>query len=111
MFTDIVGSTEMTARLGDARAVEMVRAHDGVVREAVRSEQGREVKHTGDGLMISFDDVDAAVRCARSTMRALNDFNASVCDSLSQIFAPTELGTYDLKGFDDSVSLFEVAWR
>ena len=56
MFTDIVDSTGMTARLGDARAVEMVRAHDSMVRRGLKDKRGREVKHTGDGIMASFDD-------------------------------------------------------
>jgi hypothetical protein len=41
MFTDIVGSTEMTAKLGDARAVEMIRAHDSLVRRALGDHDGR----------------------------------------------------------------------
>src|SRR5690606_3657781 len=66
MFTDIVDSTEMTARLGDLRAVEMVRAHDALVRRALRDQEGREVKHTGDGIMASFTDTGRAVQCARA---------------------------------------------
>jgi len=41
MFTDIVDSTGMTARLGDTRSVEMVRAHDAIVRRALKDRQGR----------------------------------------------------------------------
>jgi class 3 adenylate cyclase len=48
MFTDIVGSTSMTGRLGDARSVEMVRAHDALVRRALNDKGGRVVKHKGD---------------------------------------------------------------
>jgi class 3 adenylate cyclase len=75
MFTDIVDSTGMTARLGDARAVELVRAHDALVRRALREEAGREVKHTGDGIMAAFADADAAVRSARAIQRAIEAFN------------------------------------
>ena len=57
MFTDIVGSTEMTARLGDAAALELVRVHDALVRRGLAAHGGREVKHTGDGIMAAFDDV------------------------------------------------------
>ena len=56
MFTDIVGSTEMTARLGDSAALELVRAHDALVRRGLDAHGGREVKHTGDGIMAAFDD-------------------------------------------------------
>src|SRR5580704_1867101 len=55
MFTDIVGSTEMTARLGDSAALELVRAHDALVRRGLEAYGGREIKHTGDGIMASFD--------------------------------------------------------
>jgi hypothetical protein len=48
MFTDIVGSTEMTARLGDSAALELVRVHDALVRRGLEAYGGREIKHTGD---------------------------------------------------------------
>ena len=76
MFTDIVGSTEMTARLGDLLATEAVRAHDSLVRSALRQYGGREIKHTGDGIMASFDTAPAAVDCARAIQRAFDDYNA-----------------------------------
>lgn len=75
MFTDIVDSTGMTARLGDMRAVEMVRAHDAMVRRALQDKRGREVKHTGDGIMASFDDTAAAVACARAIQQSFDAFN------------------------------------
>jgi class 3 adenylate cyclase len=75
MFTDIVESTAMTARLGDARAVEMVRAHDAIVRRALKDKGGQEVKHTGDGMMASFADAHAAVECARAIQRGFEAFN------------------------------------
>lgn len=51
LFTDIVGSTELTSRLGDVAALELVRVHDALVRRGLVSHGGREVKHTGDGIM------------------------------------------------------------
>ena len=76
MFTDIVGPTEMTARLGDVGSVEMVRAHDGMVRQALTDFQGREVKHLGDGIMASFDDVPAALGAALSSCNEVAVFSA-----------------------------------
>lgn len=75
MFTDIVGSTEMTARLGDVMAVEMVRAHDALMRRSLQQHGGREVKHTGDGIMASFEASPAAVDCAKTAQRAFADYN------------------------------------
>src|SRR4029077_12727651 len=69
MFTDIVGSTEMTARLGDSAALELVRAHDALVRRGLEAYGGREIKHTGDGIMASFDEVTNAVRAAAEIQR------------------------------------------
>jgi class 3 adenylate cyclase len=82
MFTDIVDSTGMTARLGDVRAVEMVRAHDALVRRALHHRGGREVKHTGDGIMASFDDAVAGVECARAIQLAFDAFNLASREKL-----------------------------
>lgn len=82
MFTDIVNSTEMTARLGDKRAVELVRAHDGIVRRALLTRGGREIKHTGDGIMAAFADADEAVRAACAIQRGVAEFNAASADAL-----------------------------
>ena len=71
LFTDIAGSTAMTQDLGDAGAQQVVRAHNRVVREALTMWNGREVKHTGDGIMASFvktsDSLDAAMQMQRET--------------------------------------------
>ena len=71
LFTDIAGSTAMTQALGDAGAQEVVRAHNRVVRAALTDHNGKEVKHTGDGIMASFsrtsDGLDAAIHMQRGT--------------------------------------------
>jgi class 3 adenylate cyclase len=83
MFTDIVGSTEMTARLGDSAALELVRAHDALVRRGLEAHGGREVKHTGDGMMASFDKVANAVHAAADIQRRFAAYNAEASESLS----------------------------
>lgn len=69
LFTDIAGSTAMTQKLGDAGAQQVVRGHNRVVREALSQWSGKEVKHTGDGIMASFaktsDSLDAAIQMQR----------------------------------------------
>jgi class 3 adenylate cyclase len=57
LFTDLCGSTELTQRLGDAGAMSLLREHDEIVRAALAANRGREVKHTGDGIMASFSSV------------------------------------------------------
>jgi len=82
MFTDIVGSTEMTARLGDAAALELVRTHDALVRRGLEAHGGREVKHTGDGIMASFDKAPNAVRAAADIQRRFAAYNSEASERL-----------------------------
>jgi class 3 adenylate cyclase len=63
LFTDIVGSTNMTQRLGDELAFTVLQVHDRIVRAALAAAGGREVKHTGDGIMAVFHSAASAVRC------------------------------------------------
>lgn len=64
MFTDIVGSTEMTSIHGDEIAISMLGVHDHIVRVEVGGMGGREVKHTGDGIMAAFNSAACAVKAA-----------------------------------------------
>jgi class 3 adenylate cyclase len=64
LFTDIVDSTALTQSVGDEAAMELLSVHDTVVREALAALGGREVKHTGDGIMASFASAAAAIKCA-----------------------------------------------
>lgn len=77
LFTDICGSTEMTSRLGDAVATDLVKEHNVIVREALVQRGGREVKHTGDGIMASFASVSAAVESAIAMQTAFGARNDS----------------------------------
>jgi class 3 adenylate cyclase len=76
LFTDMVGSTSVTQRLGDVRAMHLLRSHDAIIRGALAVLEGREVKHTGDGIMASFGSVARAVECAVAIQRSLVDHNA-----------------------------------
>lgn len=69
LFTDIVGSTNEA--LGDDAGMALLGVHNTIVRDALTAEDGREVKHTGDGIMASFVSAAAAVRCATRIQRAL----------------------------------------
>ena len=78
MFTDIVGSTEITSRFGDDVALAVLNAHDKIVRDALAANTGKEVKHTGDGIMASFFSAASAVRAACQIQAALRDHNERV---------------------------------
>jgi class 3 adenylate cyclase len=77
MFTDIVGSTELTQKLGDAAVMRLVNLHDEVVRAALAQNSGREVKHTGDGIMSSFYSAEDAVKAAMQIQRELAKVRAA----------------------------------
>lgn len=71
MFTDIVGSTQRAAELGDARWRELLGRHDDLVRAELRRYSGREVKTLGDGFMATFDSPGQGIRCAHAIGGAL----------------------------------------
>ena len=75
MFTDIVGSTKLTQDHGDDAMQKIVRAHNKIVRDALRNYAGVEVKHTGDGIMASFKSVPNSVDASREMMRGIAAFN------------------------------------
>jgi class 3 adenylate cyclase len=75
MFTDMVGSTEMTAQLGDATSMELLKAHDAIIRRCLEHHRGSEVKHLGDGIMASFDDATASVACAIRIQKEFASYN------------------------------------
>ena len=66
LFTDIVGSTEQAAALGDQRWHALLDTHDRTVREQVRRFKGREIKTIGDGFLVAFDGPARAIRCAEA---------------------------------------------
>jgi pimeloyl-ACP methyl ester carboxylesterase len=55
-FTDIFGSTELAAELGDARWRELIETHDSVADREITAARGRLVKSTGDGVLATFED-------------------------------------------------------
>ena len=77
LFTDVEGSTALTQRLGDAKAREILRAHERIVREALKSHGGSEVKTMGDGFMASFSSATRALECAIAMQRAFAEHNES----------------------------------
>ncbi len=72
LFTDVVNSTTLTQSLGDEVALAILGVHDTIVRDALSALGGREVKHTGDGIMASFVSPAGAVRCAIQIQRELD---------------------------------------
>ena len=71
LFTDIEGSTALTSRLGDAPAQELLQDHNAIVRQALAARGGTEIKHTGDGIMASFEAASNALQAAIDMQQAL----------------------------------------
>jgi class 3 adenylate cyclase len=75
LFTDIAGSTERAAQVGDARWRELIAAHHATVRRQLERHRGREIDTAGDGFFAAFDGPARAIRCAcaiRDGVRALD---------------------------------------
>jgi class 3 adenylate cyclase len=83
LFTDICGSTEHVAQMGDRSWRFMLERHDALFRRALERHRGREVKRTGDGFLATFDGPARAIRCA-----------AEVADSVASIGLQVRAGLH-----------------
>jgi pimeloyl-ACP methyl ester carboxylesterase len=93
LFTDIVGSTEMAASLGDQRWKEVLQRHDAVVRAELDRFDGEEIKHTGDGFLVTFDSPARAIRFARALRPPLRNLGIEIRVGL-------HTGAYEISGKD-----------
>ncbi|HEV3376249.1 MAG TPA: adenylate/guanylate cyclase domain-containing protein [Thermoleophilaceae bacterium] len=78
LFTDIVGSTEHAAQIGDRAWRDMLDRHHAIVRELLDHFRGREIKTLGDGFVATFDRPAAAVRCAQEIVEQVDALGLSV---------------------------------
>jgi class 3 adenylate cyclase len=78
LFSDIVGSTQLAADLGDARWRELLERHDALVDAEVARFNGRVVKHSGDGVLATFDGPARSIRCAAALREALGDLDVAI---------------------------------
>ena len=93
LFTDIVGSTETAAALGDAAWRRLLDRHDESVRRYLHRYRGREVKTTGDGFLAVFDGPARAVRCAQAIAEAVGALGL-------QVRCGVHTGEVELRGDD-----------
>ena len=75
LFTDIVGSTELSQRLSPETADELRRGHFSILRQAIAESGGTEVKNLGDGLMVVFGSASAALACAVAMQQGVDNDN------------------------------------
>src|SRR4029434_516955 len=75
MFTDLKDSTLMTTLYGDTKALHLLHVHNALTRNSLKAHRGREIKHTGDGIMACFASVSDAVGCAVAIQKAFAAYN------------------------------------
>ncbi len=78
MFTDIVGSTEKAAEIGDRAWQELVEKHNHAVRRTLISYRGREIDTAGDGFLATFDGPARAVECTREISETVRSLGISI---------------------------------
>src|SRR3970282_1228506 len=78
MFTDIVGSTERVAAVGDRRWRELLDRHREVGRRVLARYRGREVDTTGDGVLATFDGPGRAIRAAEALRESVRDLGLTI---------------------------------
>jgi class 3 adenylate cyclase len=94
LFTDVVGSTEQAARLGDRRWKEVLAEHDRAVGAELERFRGRRVKSTGDGVLATFDGPGRAIRCSCAIRDAVRVLGIGVRAGL-------HTGEIELRGDED----------
>lgn len=104
LFTDIVGSTAMLGRLGDAVWKDIVDRHDQICAETVALNRGRLIKHTGDGILATFDGPGRGVDCAQHLVERLSSLGISIRAGL-------HTGEIDLRGDDVAGANVHIAAR
>ncbi len=75
LFTDLVGSTELSSRLGPEATEALRQTHFGLLRAAIQSAGGTEVKNLGDGLMVAFTSLSRTLACAVAMQQAIDRHN------------------------------------
>jgi class 3 adenylate cyclase len=104
LFTDIVGSTEHVARLGDRAWRESLNRYDNSVQRQLERFRGRLVKTTGDGTLATFDGPARAIECAREITKAVREFGL-------EIRAGLHTGEIETRGQDVSGMAVHIAAR
>jgi class 3 adenylate cyclase len=101
LFTDIVGSTERGAALGDRAWRDLHERHDRIVRNELERYRGREIKRTGDGFLATFDGPARGVHCARAIVDEMQGLGIEIRAGLHT--GEIELDADDIAGLTVSI--------
>jgi class 3 adenylate cyclase len=97
LFTDIVDSTALAASMGDDKWGALIDEHNERVHRLVVQHGGQDLKSTGDGFLVAFDETDAAVRCAMACQDAVVDLEIELRAGV-HVGEVTRMGHSDLSG-------------
>ena len=78
LFTDIVASTEVIAQKGDKEWMRILHEHNALIRRELARFNGVEVETTGDGFLATFENITAAIQCAQSIIKRINELGIAV---------------------------------
>jgi pimeloyl-ACP methyl ester carboxylesterase len=78
LVTDIVGSTEKVAEMGDQKWKDVLQLHDTVVRRELRNFDGQEINTTGDGFILAFTGPTRAIQCTRAIRQTLGGLGLTI---------------------------------
>ena len=92
LFTDLVGSTELLAKLGEDGAERLRRDHFGLLRDVALGHAGQEVKSLGDGLMVAFGSSVDAAGCAIGIQQAVAGYNRRTGSDLMRVRVGLNVG-------------------
>lgn len=104
LFTDVVASTEQTARLGDRAWRDVLDQHDAMAKRQLERHRGRFLKATGDGVLASFDGPARAIHCARAIREGVRQLGL-------EIRAGLHVGEVELRGEDVTGIAVNIARR
>lgn len=104
LFTDIVGSTEHQARLGDQAYREVLNQHDSIAKRLIERCNGRFVHSTGDGLLATFNAPTDAISCANAIRDGMTSIDLTVR-------AGVHTGEIEIRGDDISGISVNIASR
>jgi len=93
VFTDIVGSTDHLARVGDRTWKDTLASHDALVSREIERHRGRQIKTTGDGVLATFDGPGRAIKCAQAIAETVRPLGIEVRAGL-------HTGEIELRGDD-----------
>jgi class 3 adenylate cyclase len=100
VFSDVAGSTAMSERLGDIRAVEVLRAHTEIVRGQLAAHNGYEVKTQGDGVMVAFSSASRAVRAAIGVQQEVDGWSRKHPETTFEVHVGLHTGEAIREGND-----------